>query len=287
MRRSRWVALILAGVFAFMGVACSGDDDSAESGFGGDSGGQLAEGSSDEEASAAPASRSALSIPPVGPSVIKTATLEVEVPYDGFQDAFRSVVAVAQKKGGFVLSSTTSGDDARRGSITLRVPAETFESALNEISSLGEVGAENISADDVSEEFIDLEARLRNLKSQETVILGLMEQATTIPETINVQDELTRVQLDIEQLRGRLRYLEDQTALSTISVNMSEAGIVAPEEPGTLARAWAVIRDTTHTIVSGLLIGGAAVLPILVVLLGALLFARWVWPKLSRVTTGS
>ena len=88
------------------------------------------------------------------------------------------------------------------------------------------------------------------------------------------------MQLDIEQLRGRLRYLEDQTALSTILVNMTEAGIVAPEEAGTLGRSWAVIRDTTHAIVSGFLIGGSG---------GAAdpggpvdsvrLFARWAWPS--------
>ena len=243
--------------------------------------------SSDGGTTAAPAARSPLGAAPLGPSVIKTAKLKVEVPHNGFQEAFHSVVAVAQKKGGFVFSSTTSGDDARTGSITLRVPAETFESALNEISSLGDVKSEQVSADDVTEEFIDLEARLRNLSAQEDVMLQLMEQATTIGETINVQNELSRVQLDIEQIRGRLRFLEDQTAFSTISVNMTEAGIVPPEELGTLARSWAVIRDTTQAIVSGFLIGGAAVLPILVVVLIVLLFARWAWPKLNRVTTGS
>ena len=141
MRRSRWAALILAGVLAFMGVACSGgDDDSAASEGGGssDSGvareveGQAAEESTDDRTSAAPASRSALSIPAVGPSVIKTATLKVEVAHDGFQDAYGAVIDVARKKGGFVLSTNTSGDDARTGSITLRVPADSFESALNE-----------------------------------------------------------------------------------------------------------------------------------------------------------
>jgi hypothetical protein len=216
--------------------------------------------------------------------VIKTADLSVEVPHDGFQDALRAVVEVAQKKGGFVLSSNTSGDDARTGSITLRVPADTFESAVNEISALGQVESESISAEDVSEEFIDLEARLRNLSAQEAVMLRLMDRTNTIAETIRVQNELTRVQLDTEQLRGRLRYLQDQTALSTISVQMTEAGVVAPKEPGTLARAWAVARDTTGTIVSGFLIGGAAVLPILVVLFILLLFARWAWPRLARIT---
>jgi hypothetical protein len=214
--------------------------------------------------------------------VIKTADLQIEVEHDGFQEAFQDVVNVAQKQGGFVFSSSTSGDDARTGSITLRVPAESFESAMNEISGLGDVKDQSITAEDVSEEFIDLEARLRNLSAQEAVMLRLMDRANTITGTIRVQNELTRVQLDIEQLRGRLRFLQDRTSLSTITVGLNEAGVVTPKEPGTLAHAWDVARDTTGAIVSGVLIGGAAVLPVAIVLFLAFLVFRLVRPKLGR-----
>jgi hypothetical protein len=291
-RSPRWLALTLVGVVLILGTACSGEDDMAESAGGEadmsfDSGGQASEGRLEQRQggadTAAPASRSAMDVPSVGPSIVKTADVHVKVEHDGFQDSFQSVVDLAQRKGGFILSSDTSGDDARSGSITLRVPADVFESTLNEVTALGRVEDERISAEDVSQEFIDLEARLRNLSAQEAVMLRLMDRANTITGTIRVQNELTGVQLEIERLRGRLRFLEDQTAFSTITVRLSEAGVVAPAEPGTLARSWEVARETTSTIVSGILIGGAALAPIAMLLLLAFLVFRLIKPRLGRI----
>jgi hypothetical protein len=300
MRRSRGTALVLAGVFVLMGVACSGggDDESAagessdmrsadglleeREGGGGEN---VAMGSTDDMgSSAAPADRSAMEIPSIGPSVIKTADLDLEVEHDGFQDAFQAVVNISQAKGGFVLSSQTSGNESRSGSITVRIPEENFESALSQINELGDITDKRVSGEDVSQEFIDLDARLRNLTAQEAVMLDLMGEANTIQGTIRVQNQLTGIQLEIERIRGRLRYLQDQTALSTITVDMTETGVVAPKEAGTIERAWDVARETTGAIVSGVLIGGAALVPIAIVLLVVLLIAKWVWPKLGRVT---
>jgi hypothetical protein len=296
MARIRWgvVALVLV---AMVGVACSGGDDesgaggggdeaSADGSFGSDDQGGLTDDGSGSDESAAPASRSAMSLPPVGPSLIKTADWQIEVEHEGFQDAFQRIVNVAAKLGGFVLSSDMAGDEARNGSVTIRVPSESFESALDQIRTLGEVVHRSENTKDVSEEFIDLQARLRHLTAQEAVMLRLMEGAQTIEDTIRVQNQLTGVQLEVERLRGRLRFLDDQTSLSTITVYLNETGAapVVPDEPGTLERAWQVARDTTHAIVSGFLIGGAAIVPILAVLLLALVVFRWVRPRLGRVT---
>ena len=296
MRRSRATALILVAVFALMGVACGGDGDEESSDTGGGAsadvlaregsgGGDAAMGSvEDSGSSAAPADRAAMEIPSIGPSVIKTADIDLEVEHDGFQDAFQTVVNIAQAKGGFVLSSQTNGNEARAGSITVRIPEENFESALSQIDDLGEITDKRVAGEDVSQEFIDLDARLRNLSAQEAVMLDLMNRANTIQGTIRVQNQLTGIQLEIEKIRGRLRYLEDQTALSTITVDLTETGVLAPKDPGTIERAWDVARETTAAIVSGVLIGGAALAPIAIVLLVVLLLARWIWPKLSRVT---
>lgn len=289
-RSARRGAVVLVALMALFGAACGGDDDG-----GGDEGaGSMADfgGGSAQDGgggdSAVPsgerADRSATEIPALGPSVIKTADLAIVVEHGEFQDAFQAVVDVAQKKGGFVLSSYTDGYDSRSGSVTLRVPAEAFASTLGEISALGTEKRKEITGEDVSEEFIDLEARLRNLSAQEAVILGLMRRASTIEGTIRVQNELTGIQLEIERLRGRLRYLEDQTALSTISVDLREAGAGAPQVAGTLERAWDVGRDTTSAIVAGILIGGAAAAPIAIVLLLLFLAFRWVRPRVGRIT---
>ena len=289
MARIRWGVLVLVVLVGTLGVACGGDGD--DDAGGGGSADLIREGAGGDslalEDSAAPggdrAGRSEMDVPSIGPAVIKTADLSVEIEHDGFQDAFQSVISVAQRKGGFVLSSNSGGDESRTGSITLRVPVESFESAVNEIADLGEVTSENESGQDVSEEFVDLQARLRHLGAQEAVMLRLMDRAQTISGTIRVQNELTGIQLEMERLRGRLRYLEDQTTFSTISVHLTEAGIVAPKEPGTVERAWDVARETTGAIVSGVLIGGAAIVPVAVVLLLALLAFRWVRPRLGRL----
>ena len=293
MKRNRWGALILLLVLSStLGVACSGSDESeggaASAGATQDeAGGENLEqpaalGAADGDGSGS-SERSAMDLPSVGPSVIKTADLQIEVAHNSFQDSFQTVIDVAQKRGGFVLSSRTSGDDARTGSVTLRVPVETFASALGEIKELGKVTNERVTGEDVSQEFVDLQARLRNLQTQEAVLLGLMNKANTISGTIRVQNTLSNVQLEVERIRGRLRYLEDQTALSTITVGLREDGVAAAaKDPGTIERAWQVARDTTGAIVSGILIGGAALAPIAIVLLIAFLLFRMVRPRFAR-----
>lgn len=288
MGRIRWGALILVVMSALVGVACSGGgDDEGEAGGAGGQGPRGVQRESDGERSddvPSGAAQRGMELPAIGPSVIKTADLRIDVPDEGFHDGFQGVIDIARRHGGFVLSSETTGDESRRGTLTIRVPAQTFETALRQLGELGDVGHSSVSGEDVSQEFIDLQARVRNLRAQETVLLRLMERAESIADTIRVQNELTEIQLEIERLRGRLRYLEDRTSLSTITVRITELGAAAtePSDAGTLQRAWQVARDTTGAIVSGLLIGGAALAPIAVVLLLVFLLVRWVRPRMGR-----
>ena len=298
MKRLRLGLLVLVVLAALVGGACGGGGDESADGGGDSSAGMAEEGPpGDADYLDAPAgvqnaggngggtaARPGMKLPTTGPSVIKTADIRVEIDRDGFQDAFQAVVGVAQERGGFVLSSQVGGDDARKGSLTIRVPAETFEAALGEIGGLGKVERRSVSGQDVTAEFVDLQARLRNYTAQEAVLLRLMDRAESIQDTIRVQNELTGIQLEIERLRGRLRYLEDQTDLSTITVFLTEQGVAAAEDMGVLERAWQTARDTTGAIVTGVLVGGAAVLPVSIVLLIAFLLFRWVRPRLPRTT---
>jgi hypothetical protein len=217
--------------------------------------------------------RPAGQLPAIGPTVIKTADLEVEVEKGDFRDAVEAAMATAERNGGFVLD--TSVDDVKLGlgSVTLRVPADRFGRALADLQDLGKVERESVSGQDVTQEFIDLEARLRNLEAQERVLLNLMNQAQTVADTIRVQNELTGIQLEIERLKGRLRYLEDQTALSTIHVRISEAG-ATPPRLGTLQRAWTRSIDVFLGVIAAVIVGAGFVVPI--ALMGALvLFIVW------------
>jgi hypothetical protein len=197
-------------------------------------------------------------VPEVGPRVIKTAAITLRLKVGTFEHAMQSATVVAAGHGGFVASSRSSGDKLLSGTVVVRVPADQFEAALNELRALGTVVGEELSGQDVTAQFVDLDARLRNWEAQETVLLGLMQKATTIDDSIKVQRSLEDVQLAIEQLRGQIRMLGDQADFSTITVTLSEvAPAVVPvpppkPKPATFARAW-------NRAVHGLAVVGAGV----------------------------
>jgi hypothetical protein len=201
-------------------------------------------------------------LPDLGLSVIKTATVSLEVDDDELQETLQNATSSAEKYGGFVVStSVTDDEDNPTGSIVVRVPATRFGDALADLESLGKVASESVSGDDVSQEFIDLQARLRNYTAQETVLLRLMERAQTVTDTIRVQNELQRVQLEIERLRGRITYLEDQTAMSTIELRVAEEGAAAAA-PGEFEKAWERAKDGLIAVVAGLIASLGVVVPI-------------------------
>lgn len=258
--------LVLIGAVAMVLGACGGSDGDSSTGWGGGRAAQ--EQSLRREAFGAGggndpfvADADTVALPTMGPRVIKTARLSVEVGPDGLPDAVQDVVGIAEGAGGFVLSTELSGERSGTGTIVLRVPSEEFEAALAAIGDLGDVARRTVSGEDVSEEFVDLEARLRNFEAQEAVLLRLMDRATTIGETIRVQRELTGTQLEIERIRGRLRFLEDRTSLGTITVGMREAGAVVASRT-TLEKAFERAGEAALTVVSMLIVALGFAIPI-------------------------
>lgn len=255
---------MLVLVVALVSAACGGDDEGGDSGVAaeiaereaggadGYSAPRAGGGGGGDESQALTTGASA--VPSLGDSVVKTADLRLEVPGGEFSDAVQQIESVAPRYGGFVLS--TSLDDARskRGTIVLRVPSEDFERAVRDIKGTGEVLGEEISGRDVSQEFIDLEARITHLEAQEAVFLDLMDRATSIGETITVQNQLSGLQLDIERLQGRLNYLEDRTALGTITISVTEEGAPTPSEPNVFSTAWHDAIDILKGIGAALII---------------------------------
>jgi hypothetical protein len=221
-------------------------------------------------------------VPSIGASVIKTADVRVEVPGSDLRESIQRVEQTAGRYGGFVLSTSVDNSRDSGGVVVVRIPSEDFELALRDVKGVGDVTGENVSGKDVSQEFIDLEARIRNLEAQEAVLLQLMDKATTIAETINVQNNLSGIQLEIERLRGRLNFLEDRTSLGTISVAIVEAGAVAHREANVFSQAW----DTGVQILTGLGAGAiilaiGVLLPLgLVAAIGFLIF-KALRPRLS------
>jgi hypothetical protein len=214
-------------------------------------------------------------LPGISQRIIKTASVTVHVRKGTFDQRFQQAALVASRHGGFISSSRTN--EARRpsGTLVIRVPASQFELAMGELKALGSVRGEHISGEDVTAHFVDLQARLRNWEAQESVLLRLMRQSRTIEDSLKVQRTLQEVQLAIEEIRGQLRVLEDQTDLSTITLSMAEALVAAtkPKESLTFVRAWRQAIHAIAAVFSAVVIGLGYVIPIALIAVAAL--ALW------------
>ncbi|MFA4957895.1 MAG: DUF4349 domain-containing protein [Candidatus Methanoperedens sp.] len=209
-------------------------------------------------------SRGETNIPGVSErKVISTATLTIEVV--SAQAAINDITNITLNSGGFISSSSINdiGSSRRSGFITARVPQDKFYPAIEKIESLGTRKQRQISGQDVTEEFIDLGARLDNFKKQEARLLDILKMAATVKDIIEVEHELERVRGEIESLTGRLNYLNQSVEMSTITVNVMEPSPIAGEDWGisdTLGEAARGFIDS----IKGLIIFTGFIIPILI-----------------------
>lgn len=220
-----------------------------------------------------------------GARVVKTADVQVEVGRGRFEASLDRISALAVGRGGFVARTETSqGRSAPSGTITVRVPAGDFDGVIVEVRRLGKVVSASSRGQDVTAEYLDVEARLRGLNASRDQILTVLSKANTVGDILAVQERLNAVQVQIEQLQGQQRLLDDQTTFGTIAVHLAEPGADlggAPEREG-LAGAW---YDARRGFVDGLeaIIRGSGTALILVLSLGALgLAGHGVWLAARR-----
>ncbi|MBT3190709.1 MAG: DUF4349 domain-containing protein [Anaerolineae bacterium] len=169
--------------------------------------------------------------------VIKNADLSITV--DDPEKKIAAISALADSMGGHVVSSNTyqsyadSGARVPEGNITIRVPSEKMDAALEQIKeNAEEVNSENVSGEDVTDKYVDLQSRLKAKKAAEEKMLEIMAQATTTEETLAVYSQLQIIQSDIEVLTGQINYYERSAAMSSISVNVIATEKSKPIEIG-------------------------------------------------------
>jgi lysozyme family protein len=194
-----------------------------------------------------------------GRRVIRRATLELHA--SDTRSTYEDIVAMVEAIGGFVADATVfpiSGDDDQpRVSLTLRVPVDQLNVTMTAIKALAdEIVSESQGAEDVSEQFVDLEARLTNLQTLETELRALLEevrrQENADPEKLlRVFNEVSSVRGQIEQIQGQLDYLSDLTELATLEIQITQTPTTVPivDEPWSPAEA---VRDALRSLVSGL-----------------------------------
>jgi hypothetical protein len=162
--------------------------------------------------------------------IIRDAELFIES--DAPMEAQRKVTAIAEANGGFVVTSESKQNNVEGQlkpdtivKVVARVPAAKFGAVLDQMRTVGSrVVQEKVTGQDVTQEYIDLEAHIRTKKALEAQFLEIMKQARTVSEALEVQRQIEAVRGEIEQLEGRRRFLENQSSLSTVTVTLQPPG---------------------------------------------------------------
>jgi hypothetical protein len=150
-------------------------------------------------------------------------TAEVSIETNSIEKQHREIARIAREAGGFLTSSgLDSSSGVRSGEVTVRVPQQKYAATLDAICKLGRLLSKREEGQDVTEEFVDLQSRMRNLKREEEAFLKVLGKAVRVTDILAVESELSRVRGEIETAEGRIKYLQNQTDLATITVRLSE-----------------------------------------------------------------
>ncbi|ACL69157.1 DUF4349 domain-containing protein [Halothermothrix orenii] len=154
--------------------------------------------------------------------IIQNASLEIET--DDFAEVSKVVTGLVTSYEGYIASSTNwvTASGQKKVSFTLRIPENHFHMVLEQIKNMGRVKYSSLGSRDVTEEFIDVEARLDNLKEQEIRYRKLLDRADKVEDILKIERELERVRSTIESLEGRIEYLQNRVSFSTINVVFME-----------------------------------------------------------------
>jgi len=300
MKKKALLILLAAAALAVVAGCSKGEGDSGEGAQAVEArgtltaqsgGGELAPEFQDEVA----AQPIAQPLPGIGPKVIQTASLRVSLVKGRFDQTLDEARSIAASLGGFVVSSSASQGRAQkleRGTLVVRVPARAYADAMERLSDLGRVEARRESGQDVSQEYVDLEARARHLEAVERQLLELLDRADTVAAALAVQSKLNEVQLDLEQTRGRLRFLDDQVTYATISLALHErvAGTGAKDDDGWgIVEAWERAARGFLVVVGWTFVALATAAPVFLLLILVWLLARSAarrkigpaWPRLK------
>ncbi len=165
-------------------------------------------------------------MPKTSRKVIRNAELSIEVASPAAAES--KVSSLVEHLGGYIASSTremVADEGARseaRVTLSLRIPADRMDEALREIKRLGGgAETEKIGSEDVTDEYIDIEARVTNQHHLEQQLVGILAQANKVDDALKVHQELTTVRTEIDRLEGRKRFLDTETSLAKISLSMS------------------------------------------------------------------
>ncbi|OIK09607.1 hypothetical protein BIV60_23305 [Bacillus sp. MUM 116] len=207
--------------------------------------------------------------------VIYTADLEFRV--NSFEQTLQRIEEKAEKYGGYIAESgvTKEGKEHMSGNIRIRIPQKYFQEFLHDAEGqAAEVIHRNISGQDVTEEYVDLESRLKSKKIVEGRLTTFMKNAEKTEDLLKISADLATVQEEIETIEGKMKFIKNQTAFSTVNIMLSESRVVVPDIEKENLNTWERTKkqfmkstNALFAIVSGLVVFVIGNLPILIILL--------------------
>jgi len=201
--------------------------------------------------------------------IIKTAEVGVVVPTTAnLQDRFDAARSIAHRYGGFVTKSSIQPE--KTGQMEIRVPARNFDATITALEKLGSLEHESIKGQDVTAQFVDLQARLSIAQTHRDVLVKLLSKAHSPEQIVRMQNLVDDAQLKVEQLQGEIRLIKNQTSKATIDLSMRMVGVALPtqggvEHPG-LGSAWAHAIAGFFGVVFAVVVGLGYLVPIAVIL---------------------
>jgi uncharacterized protein DUF4349 len=284
--------LLIAAVVLAAAVACGEAASSSQTHQPLSLSGGTAQQAPDKSTAALPPGQTSLApnqpalVPIQGPLVIRQAQLTVSVSSGSFDNRLADVRHLVELEQGFIAGTDAqvnpqlSDDRIRTGVISFMVPAKNFDDTIDSLAKLGRVQNEHISGQDVSAQYVDLQARLANEEAQRNAMVALLQRAQSVSDIIAIQNQLGQITQQIEQLKGQIQYLDHNTSFSTVTVNIVEAGAPAPTAASDNWGFATALGDAAHnfvTTINYLITGLGAIGPVLL-LVG---LAYFVWRRLG------
>lgn len=182
--------------------------------------------------------------------IIRTTSLAVET--TGFEDSAALLREAVGKAGGYIeYSSLYSGGSTRSANYTCRIPAAQYALFLESVQGAGSVVRTEESTEDATNQYIDLEARLKSLRTQEARLLEMMESSGSLEELLAVQEKLSDVQYRIESYTGQMKSLENRIDYCTVDIYLEEVETYTPIEPTFGERAGEAFHNMLNGIADG------------------------------------
>ena len=204
--------------------------------------------------------------------IIRNASLTLVVP--DTEAAMEEINDLVDELGGFIVEANKyQYQEGMRASVRLRVPAESLDAALDHIREMAtEVRSENISGQDVTDEYVDRKSSLRHLEATEAKLLEFLEEAEDTEAALAVYDQLREVQAEIEQVKGRIKYLEESAAMATVSVEIIPDELAQPIQvggwrpQGTLRNSFESLVRALQFLVDALIVIVVLIIPVLIMI---------------------